>query len=217
MANFPSKLAFASFLQYAPRARSDPSELSRDVTYAVKQDGLVGKLRIIDFSAQRLSEEIGSHPFLKHYFNESVTLVPIPRSSPLVKPDALWPPLRICQSIMARGLAANILTCLQRSHSVQKSSTAPSGQRPSPRNHYDSVQVAERQLLTPKAITLVDDVITRGSSFVGLIPHLQETFPSVEIRCFALVRTISSGDIEKILDPIEGTITYNGFELHRHP
>jgi len=127
MANFPSKLAFASFLQYAPRGKSDLSVLSCNVTYQVKQDGRVGNYRIIDFSGRRLAEETASRPFLKDYFNKSVTLIPVPRSSPLVRPDALWPPLRLCQSIMAQGLAANILPCVQRVHSVQKSATARSG------------------------------------------------------------------------------------------
>ncbi len=118
---------------------------------------------------------------------------------------------------MAQGLAAKILPILQRARSVQKSATAGSGQRPGPVAHYDSVAVAGRILFAPKVITLVDDGITRGSSFVGLIPRLQETFPGIEIGCFALVRTISSGEIEKILDPIEGSISFNGVDLHRYP
>ena len=69
----------------------------------------------------------------------------------------------------------------------------------------------------PRAITLVDDVVTRGSSFVGLMPHLEDAFPGIAIRCFAPVRTISGGEIDRILDPVEGMITYNGTDLHRHP
>jgi hypothetical protein len=177
----------------------------------------VGNSRIIDFSGRRLAEEMGLHPFLKDYFNTSVTLIPVPRSSPLVKPDALWPPLRICESIMAQGLAADIMPCLLRSQSVQKSATAASGQRPGPEAHYDSVEVGAARLIAPKAITLVDDVITRGSSFVGLVPRIQETFPGIELRCFALVRTISAGEIDSILDPVEGSISFNGVDLHRYP
>jgi hypothetical protein len=63
----------------------------------------------------------------------------------------------------------------------------------------------------------VDDVVTRGSSFVGLVPRLQEAFPGIEIRCFALVRTISTGEIDRILDPVEGVISYDGSEFRRHP
>ena len=43
--------------RYAPRREIDPSELSRDVTYAVKQDGHVGKLRIINFSAHAVGRD----------------------------------------------------------------------------------------------------------------------------------------------------------------
>jgi hypothetical protein len=198
MANFPSSLAFASLLQYAPRGQSQPSMRSRDVTYKIKQDGFLGGLRIIDFSAERLAQEIATHPFLNDYFNPSVTLVPVPRSSPLVGPGAVVP-------------------WLERTYAVQKSSTARAGQRPGPDEHYNSVRVARKKRRAPSAITLVDDVVTRGSSFVELVPRLQEAFPGIEIRCFALVRTISTGEIDRILDPVEGTISYDGSGFRRHP
>jgi hypothetical protein len=217
MANFPSSLPFASLLQYAPRGQSEVSRSSRNVTYGIKQDGTVATYRIIDYSAARLAQVIDAHPFLREYFNGSITLIPVPRSSPLVKPDALWPPLRICQAILTQGLVAEILPCLERSTSVQKSSTASAGGRPGPTDHYDSVRVTGKNLLPPKTITLVDDVVTRGSSFVGLFPRLEEAFPGSNIRCFALVRTMSAGEIDRILDPVHGFITYDGSELRRHP
>ena len=216
MANFPSKLAFASLLQYAPRVQAEPSVLSRDVTYKIKQDGYVGELRIIDYATLRLGQVIADHPFLGNYFNASVTLVPVPRSSPL-KHGALWPPRRICESLKARGLATNVMQYLERKTPVQKSATAPVGQRPSPETHYESIEVNRPSLFLPHAITLVDDDITRGASFVGILPRLQESFPGIEIRCFALVRTMSGCEIQQILDPVEGNITYNGVELHRYP
>jgi hypothetical protein len=217
MVTFPSSLAFASLLQYAPRGQSETSLRSRDVTYKIKQDGYVGRFRIIDFSAERRAQVIATYPFLGGYLNPSVTLVPVPRSSPLVKPDALWPSLRICQAILAQGLGANIIPCIERTHAVPKSSTARAGQRPGPAEHYGSVRVVRKRRRTPRAITLIDDVITRGSSFVGLVPRLQEAFPGIEIRCFALVRTRSAGEIDRILDPVEGTIRYDGSEFRRHP
>ncbi len=217
MAIFPSSLVFASLLQYAPRGHSQPSMRSRDVTYKIKQDGFVGGFRIIDFAAGRLAQETVTHPFLSDYFNPSVTLVPIPRSSPLVSPGALWPSLRICQAILAQGLAAHVVPCLVRTYAVQKSSTARAGQRPRPDEHYDSVRVGRKKRRAPKAITLVDDVVTRGASFVGVVPRLQEAFPRIEIRCFAVVRTISLGEIDRILDPVEGTISYDGSKFRRYP
>jgi hypothetical protein len=217
MANFPSSLAFASLLQYAPRGQSETSAHSRDVTYKIKQDGYLGRFRIIDFSAERLAGEIAIHSFLGDYFNPSVSLVPVPRSSPLVKLDALWPSLRICQAILAQGLGADVIPCLDRTYAVRKSSTAPASQRPGPAEHYNSVRVIRKKRHAPRAITLIDDVVTRGSSFVGLVPRLQEAFPGIEIRCFALVRTRSAGEIDRILKPVEGTITYDGSQFRRHP
>jgi hypothetical protein len=45
-------------------------------------------------------------------------------------------------------------------------------------------------------MTLVDDVITRGSTFMGMVPRLQAAYPEVTIVCFALVRTVSMGEVE---------------------
>jgi predicted amidophosphoribosyltransferase len=217
MANLPSNLAFVSLLQYAPRGQSDPSVHSRDVTYKIKQDGYVGRFRIIDFAAERLEQVIASHPFLGDHFNASVTLVPVPRSSPLIRPDALWPSLRICQAILARGLGADVLSCIERTRAVRKSSTARTGHRPGPAEHYASVRVVHEGRPAPSAITLVDDVVTRGATFLGIVPRLEEAFPGVEIRCFAMVRTRSDVEIDRLLDPVEGTIAYDGVELRRHP
>jgi hypothetical protein len=63
----------------------------------------------------------------------------------------------------------------------------------------------------------VDDVITRGSSFVGLYPRLKVAFPEAVIRCFALVRTQSAGEVERILDAVAGKIHYQNGRLNRWP
>ena len=192
------------------------SRQSRDVTYLVKQDGFINKQApVIEYAAKRLSEEIPHFPFLVDYLNPSVTLVPAPRSSPLV-PNALWVPKRICDALGALGLVKNVFPCVTRTKPVQKSASAGAGQRPSPQEHYDSLEVTPG-LFTPTAITVVDDVITRGSTFLAILKRLEESFPWVPIRCFALVRTISPGEVSTILDPVEGTITTTGGQLHRHP
>lgn len=66
-------------------------------------------------------------------------------------------------------------------------------------------------------ITLVDDVVTRGASFIGVYARLQEAYPNAQIRCFALIRTISSGEINEILDPVYGEIRYEDDRLFRVP
>jgi hypothetical protein len=161
MVVFPSRIAFASFLQYAPCGTSTASATSRHVTYKLKQDGFIrvtqagtlSAVRVIDYVARRLSEELPNFPFLADYFNASVTLVPVPRSTPLY-PGALWVPEWLCEAIRARGLAANVLSCATRTTPVRWSAMAGPGQRPGPQDHYDSLEVNTQGLSAPpQAIT----------------------------------------------------------------
>ncbi|MEY6431169.1 hypothetical protein ABC977_01970 [Thioalkalicoccus limnaeus] len=141
----------------------------------------------------------------------------MPRSS-LQKPGALWPSLAICLALKAEGLGAGIEPCLRRRSPVGKAATAGPGGRPDPIDHDGSVVVERDSPFSPERITIVDDVITRGSSFVGVFPRIAEAFPGIPIRCFALVRTISEGDIDAILAPVQGIITSeDGRRLRRRP
>ena len=143
--------------------------------------------------------------------------MPLPRSSPR-RAGFLWPAERICAGLFAEGLGREILRCLARTRPVPRASSAAPGQRPNPPDHYASITVrAPRPRAHPNRITLVDDVITRGSSFVGMVPRIQEAFPNAIVRCFALVRTISAGDVDAIFAPTAGTITYRDGLLMRQP
>src|SRR4051794_12238585 len=161
MATFPSRLPFAAFLQYSPRGTTPISLQSKNVTLAIKRDGFMGGVKVIDFAARRIREEQVNYPFLSGYLNGSVTIVPAPRSSPHKDPRALWPALRISQSLKDEGCAGSVLPCLKRIKPVTKSATAGVGQRPDPDTHYESFEVDRQAMLAaPKAITIVDDVIT---------------------------------------------------------
>jgi hypothetical protein len=50
-----------------------------------------------------------------------------------------------------------------------------------------------------------------------MVPRLQEAFPDATVRCFALVRTISTGDVAAIFAPTAGIITYRDGLLMREP
>jgi hypothetical protein len=214
---FPSNLAFVSLLQYAPRGTTPMSQMSRTVTYKVKSDGFIGSTRVIAHAARRVAEHLGAYAFLQECFGPDVTLVPLPRSSPR-RAGFLWPAERICACLLAEGLGRDILRCLERTQPVQQASRAAVGQRPDPPDHYASITIrAPRSRVYPQRITLVDDVITRGSSFVGIVPRIQEVYPDATVRCFALVRTISTGDVDAILAPTAGTITYRDGLLVRQP
>jgi hypothetical protein len=221
MASFPSSVSFASFLQYSPRGTSGVAAASRKITYAVKQDKFInsskGAVRAIPFLAERIRACLDDYPFLKACFGPGVVLVPAPRSSPLA-PGALWPTRRICDAFVAEGLGERVLPCLERVKPVTKSALAGPGERPGPAEHYESVVVRPQQeLVAPRFVTLVDDVVTRGATFVGLLPHLEASFPGVPIRCFGAVRTMSYGDISELRSPVEGVITFEHDALKRQP
>ena len=172
----------------------------------------------IDAVANILVREAQSQAFLKKYFGSDVTLIPIPRSAPLAAKDALWPTHRICRALVACKFGGDIAPVLERHRPVQKSSLAKPGMRPGPQEHYDSTGISQGNvILSGRRITLVDDVITRGASFVGMMPHLQRAFPGYEINCFALVRTQSYDAVDQIVAAVEGVITYDGWQLRRVP
>ena len=193
------------------------SRTSRRVTYAIKTDGFMGQTRVIAHSARRVAEQVSQFPFLQDWFGPDVTLIPVPRSSPR-RAGFLWPAERICEALLAEKLGHDIHRCLERTHPVQRAALALPGQRPNPPDHYDSVRVqAAPSQHHPTRLLLVDDVITRGSTFVGLYPHLQDAYPDATIHCFALVRTMSPRDVDTLIAPATGTISYRDGQLRRHP
>ena len=53
---------------------------------------------------------------------------------------------------------------------------------------------------------------------IGMYGRLLESFPGADIQCFAMVRTISDRDIDKIVAPVIGTVSYREPTwLQRHP
>jgi hypothetical protein len=198
MPQFPSDLSFVSYLQYSPRGTSDTAQKSRAVTYAVKRDGILWGHRAIERIVEGMSLAMPDYPVLGEVLGPDAILVPIPRSSPLVS-GALWPAHRLCEALVAKGLGEAVLPLLTRAKPIQKSAFSQPGTRPGPQAHYDSV-VLDRQKPLPLAtrITLIDDVVTRGSTFIGLVPMLNKAFPSQMVRCFAMIRTMSYGDITAI-------------------
>jgi predicted amidophosphoribosyltransferase len=197
-------IPFGAFLVYSPYGRSKESTDSRDLTYRMKKDGIYKGERIIEYTVRRLKKL--SPPELAEFFGASTTVVPVPRSS-LLKPATLWVPRRICEALKAQGLAGEVCCCLKRVTAVSKSAGA--SERPSPKEHYESLRV-DLSLVPSGAITLVDDVITRGATVYGAFYRMKEAFPKATIRIFTVTRAISPGEVERIVEPCQGTITYQG-------
>lgn len=226
MVQFPSSIPFVSYLRYSPKGKSDLAVRSQQICYAIKKDGSLDVLasdgvsrvmvRAIDRAASRIAAELDHFPVLTRSFGDDVLLVPVPRSAP-IKPGALWPAQRICESLVAHGLAVDILTCLERVKAIPRSATAAPGERASPDDHYQSIRFVQPPLIPPKRITIVDDVVTRGSTFLGLWPHITTAFPGIPVTLFALVRTESYKEIDSVIEPVEGTIAIRYGKPHREP
>ena len=217
MLPFPSEVEFGALLQYAVRGQSPLSRRSRDVRTAIKTNGVLGGVAVIAHAALRAKENLEAGGCLSRVLGPDVTLVPMPRSS-LIKEGSLWPARVICEALQGCGIGAAILPCLCRAEAIGKAALAAPGRRPDPPEHYRTIRVEPVSPIEPStALVLVDDIVTRGSSFVGVLPHLAAAFPGIPIHCFALLRTISQGEIASILDPVAGRITYRQGHLHRGP
>ncbi|MBL4711705.1 MAG: hypothetical protein JKX75_04285 [Gammaproteobacteria bacterium] len=136
-----------------------------------------------------------------------MTIVPVPRSSPLVE-GGLWPSMVIAEALQTAGYAGQVLPCVSRVVAVPKSSSSPSDKRPSVDTHYDSLEVTEGDLFQPSKITLVDDVLTQGRTTVACARRLMDAFPDAEISVFAMVRTLGFKNITEIIDPVANIIKY---------
>jgi hypothetical protein len=196
-----SELPFASLLVYAPQGTSTTAQRSREVRAAIKR----GDKTVLELACERLrqctTEWVGS------FFHPRVLLVPVPGSSPLHDPKSLWVARDICRRIVERGLATATQTLLRRARAVPKSAFALPSERPTATRHFDSFTV-DRSLYAPTHVTLVDDVITRGSTLLAAASRLQVAFPECEVRAFALLRTMTRTAIDTILEPCFGTIAY---------
>lgn len=207
-----SEVGFGALLAYSPRGQSEVSRRSRDVCYAIKA-GQPGALELV---GRRLREHVEGRGILTPFFGAQVTLVPMPRSAPLVA-GALWPADRIARVLIAAGLAAQVVPALERGFAVPKSSLAEPGERTVVALHYESLR-AHAMVDVSNRILVVDDVVTKGATAVAAISRLEETYPGVPIALFATIRTRGLiPEVERILDPAVGVITFTGDEPHREP
>lgn len=201
--------------------RSPVRRQSRVIRDAIKHDrhltvrGSNGPRTVlgIELIVEWLKHSYSSDSALQEVLGPNHLLISIPRSAPLTRLDALWPSRRICQTLVAAELGAEVAPLLVRHTAVQKSAFAAAGQRPSAKDHLNSSKIDDGPALvsTHENVTLVDDFVTRGATFIGMYPHVRQAFPHAAISCFAVVRTISFDPISTIVAPIKGVITTNLF------
>jgi len=126
--------------------------------------------------------------------------------------------MRIAEELLRRGLGREVQPLLERRAPAEKSALLRVGSmRPGPEDHLCTIAVVDALQVGSRRVVLVDDVVTRGATLLGCATLLLRALPSVEIRAFAAVRTMSGLEIDGMLAPVTGVITYSNGRLHREP
>lgn len=212
-------LPFASCFAYSPDGSGPLCDEARSLCAHLK----AADARWLPVFAVRVWLETLARGHFAEIFGARVVLVPVPGSASTgAKP---WVGERLAWCLQELGLAAAVWPMLRRRYAVRKSAFAPAGERPSVLEHYASFAIErarwgqmpgqDRERLR---LTLVDDVITRGRTVLAAAERLRETFPSAEIRAFALLRTLGWDEpLERLLDPCEGEVRRAAGEARRVP
>lgn len=206
-------LEYGSLLSYTPLDSPDPPadiQNANDVMYAIKNDSFIEDppIQASDWIAGTIQVNMRSLPF-STFFQSNPILVPVPKSS-LANPGSLWVPERIASALVKKGVGKEVVSCLARITPIRKAAWSGASNRPRPSEQYQTMGVqGSISELKPKEIVLVDDIVTRGATFIGAANRLIEAFPEANVRVFAAMRTISnSSEFETLYKPVSGTITY---------
>lgn len=206
-----SSVEFGSYLTYSPRGTSQVSIQSRHVRDAVKH----WREDTVRDVIERLAGEFETTG-LDAFLGDDVTLIPTPRSAPLLT-GALWPPHLISKELVDVDLGQKVVPALVRTEPVRKAAYSAAGNRPTVSEHYDTMAV-KPALVSTSRITIVDDFVTKGSTFLAAASRVTEAYPEMDVRVFALVRTMGLvPNVERIVDPVSGVINLYFGEGDRQP
>lgn len=214
-----STLEFGSLLTYVPQSVNDEQKKAKDVVLFLKSDKVVTFMNgppypMTTHIAKVIAKNMVTLPF-KNYFGSDVILVPVP-SSGLRTTGGLWVPYNLAKALEAENLG-RVIECVKRKVAVPKAATARPEERPTPKQHYESLDIMPADIAIKK-IVLIDDVITRGATAVGVASKLKEVYPDADIKLFAAVRTISEPkNFVELMQPCVGEIKARNNQAFRNP
>ena len=129
---------------------------------------------------------------LKQVLGPDVILVPVPGHAP-VPPGARlhnWPSRDIALALCSGGLGSSVITAISRQVMVQKSAFAAPGERPTPKTHFESMGFQPDFILQgARRITLIDDIVTKGSTMLAAASRIAVSCGGASVRGFAVMRT----------------------------
>lgn len=188
-------LEFCTAFVYSPHGQSQQSERSRRIVGGLKR----GDPNLISQLAS-IVQTLCVQGQLENYLDDSVTLVPVPRSAPLVQ-GGLWVPHLVALELRKLKLAQDVVPLLQRTSPVKKAAFSMPSERPTVRQHYESLR-ADRVRPKPANILLIDDVVTQGCTLLAAATRVSEQYPQAQVRALAVVRTMSSDEVDTLLPPV---------------
>jgi predicted amidophosphoribosyltransferase len=205
------RLSFASALVYSTRGTSQVSFKSRRLRDRIKR----GEQLLLDQIAEHVKALANDGKF-PGFFDSDVALVPVPGHAPLA-PGAVSTTERIAIALRRQRLGGEVVSLLERAVLVNKSAFALAQDRPRANDHLQSLAL-KPQLINARRFLLVDDFVTRGATLIGASSRIEEGFKGADIRGFALVRSMTDGDVPLMRDSCVGDIEMdaNG-ETRRRP
>ncbi len=212
-----SKIEFGSLLSYSPYGKSDSEKQSKTAMTCLKNDEFISNRRVLmsDYISGLIKKNITDLSF-SSLLKINPILVPVPKSS-LMQPGTLWVPQRLAKALNHDGFGKTVEECLKRVKALHKSATSLAKDRPKAYEHYCSVEV-QKIFPDPEEILVIDDIVTRGATILGVANKLHDVFPRAHIRAFAAMRTISPPQILKaVYDPCNGEISLSGQDTFRRP
>jgi predicted amidophosphoribosyltransferase len=209
---------FASCYVYSPIGSCEISECSRLLCSLLK----AGDTRFIFKYAVRVRQQAIENPGLAGFFGAGDILIPVPTSVPRNRASVTVTE-HLAAALLSQGLGRCAWSGLRRAIAVRKSATAPPGARPTVGKHYDSfaIECTDPLPMLPSGlgqIVLIDDVVTKGRTLLAAAARLHEAYPSARIRAFALLRTMGMvAEVDRLLDPCVGEISWRAGDAHRSP
>ncbi len=175
------------------------------IRWEVGRKGNFERRRCREIAAAYCSIAARQVPWVGEFLHQGACLVPMPRSSPL-QTGWLWPTQLLCQSLLECGLGQSIEAVVKRQTGVAKSAFCrTAAERPSQQAHYDSVRV-EKKIIDCADLLLVDDVVTRGATLLGVFRRVREAYPDKTIRAFAVAYTVLGKPGPNRFNPHRGTV-----------
>lgn len=183
-----------------------PKEASLSVGIECKQFKDQIKYGRIDALDRILNKE--TIAFLKDKIGTNVTLVPLPKSAPLM-PNSVWPSSLICEKLMSIGIGHGVFPILERLTAVKPGHlTGKAEDRVTVQGHFDSIGVKKQGYICQEKIVMVDDVVTQGRFAAACYRKLREVCPDSVICLFTPIASITFEPVTELKKHRERKVKY---------